>query len=115
MMKRSGTRSPWEVDEFGSSSGKGVGKSEAVVEVDSVSNSILPMVEVDCVSSSVSPALAEAAEAPSPMHVATSDVEPVVSPSRSEVETIVVRNKSPTSHTSSGDVAMVITGIVDRR
>ena len=65
MKKRSDTRSPWEVDEFGSSSGKGVGEIEAVLEVDSVSNSVLPMVGVDCVSNSVSPAEAEGAEAPS--------------------------------------------------
>ena len=79
MKKRSDTRSPWEVDEFGSSSGKGVGEIEAVLEVDSVSNSVLPIVEVDCVSSSLSPAEAEAAEAPSPSHEATSDVEPIES------------------------------------
>ncbi len=96
MKKRSDTRSPLEVDEFGSSSGKGVGEIEAVLEVDSVSNSVLPMVEVDCVSSSVSPAEAEAAEAPSPSHVVTSGVEQVESRSRLEVEPIS-RGASPAS------------------
>ena len=57
------------MDEFGSSSGKGVGEIEAVLEVDSVSNSVLPMVEVDCVSKFVLPAISEAAEAPSRSHV----------------------------------------------
>ncbi len=64
-----------------SSSGKGVVKSEAVVEVEPVSRSI-------------SHAEAEAAGAPSPSHVATSDFEPVDSPSRSEVDPIS-RGASP--------------------
>ena len=96
MKKRSGTRSPLEVDELGSSSSKGLVEIEAVLEVDSVTNSVLPMVEVECVSSSVSHAEAEAAEAPSPSHVATSDFELVNSPSRSEVDP-VCRGASPTS------------------
>ena len=60
MMKRSATRSP---EEFGSSSGKAVGEIEMTRVSDSGSH-------------------AEAAEAPSPSHVATSDFEPVDSPSR---------------------------------
>ena len=96
MKKRSATRSPLEVDEFCSSSGKGVGEIEAVLEVDSVSNSVLHIVEVDCVSSSISPAEAEAAEAPSPSHVVTSGVEQVKSRSRLEVDP-VCRCASPTS------------------
>ncbi len=52
MKQRGDTRSPLEVEEVSSSSGKGVGKSEAVVEVNPVSGF-------------VSHALAEAAEAPS--------------------------------------------------
>ena len=83
MKKGSDTRSPLEVDELDSSSGKGVGEIEAVLEVDSVFNSVLPMVGVECVSSSVSPAEAEAAEAPSRL-----DVEQVDSTSRSEVDPI---------------------------
>ena len=69
MIKRIATRSPLEVEEFGSCSSKGVGE-----------------IEVDRVSHSVSYAEAEAAEAPSPSHVATSDFEPVDPPSRSEVD-----------------------------
>ena len=65
MKKRSYTRSPWEVDEVGSSSSKGLVEIDAVFEVDYVSNSVSPMVGVDCVSNSVSPAEAEGAEAPS--------------------------------------------------
>ena len=56
MMKRNEegeTASRLTVEEFGSSSGKGVGQIESVVEVDPVSGF-------------VSPAEAEAAEAPSP-------------------------------------------------
>ena len=79
MMKRSETTSPMEVEEFGSSSRKGVG-----------------LIEVDRVSHSVSYAEAEAAEAPSPSHVATSDFEPVDSPSRSEVDPLC-RGASPAS------------------
>ena len=81
MMMRIATRSPWEVEEFASSSGKGVVKSESVVEVEPVSRSL---------------SYAEAAEAPSPSHVATSDFEPVDSPSRSEVDP-VCRRASPAS------------------
>ena len=83
MKKRSDTRSPWEVEEVSSSSGKGVGEREAVVEVNPVSGF-------------VSHEKAEAAEAASPSHVATSDVEPVDSPSRSEVDP-VCRGASPAS------------------
>ena len=83
MIKRSFTPAPWEVEEFASSSGKGVVKSEAVVEVQPVSRSI-------------SHAEAEAAEAPSLSHVATSDFEPVDSPSRSELD-LVSRGASPAS------------------
>ncbi len=95
-MKRSATRSPWEVEEFVSCSGKGLVEIDVVFEADSVSNSVSPMVEVDSVSHSVSHVEAEAAEAPSPSHVATSDVEPVGSPSRSEVDK-VCRSASPAS------------------
>ena len=91
MKKRSDTRSPLEVDEFGSSSGKGVGEIEAVFELDSFSNSVLPMVGVDGVFNSFSPAEAEAAEAPS-----RSDFEQVDSTSRSEVE-LISRGASPAS------------------
>ena len=82
MMTRSATHSPLELEEFGSSSSKGLVEIDAVFEVDSVSNSVSPMVEVDSVSHSVSPAEVEAAEAPSPSHVATSGFEPVDSRSR---------------------------------
>ena len=72
MMKRSPTSAPeW----FSSTSGSVLVKSEAVVGVEPVSRSI-------------SHAEAEAAEVPSPSHVATSDFEPVDSPSRSEVDTV---------------------------
>ena len=70
MMKRSGTRSPMEVEEFGSTSASGMLESEAVVEVNPVSRS-------------VSPAVAEAAEAPSsPLvdvssFVARTEVDPI--------------------------------------
>ena len=77
MKKRSATCGNVEVQEFGSSSGKGVGEIESVVEVDPVSHS-------------------EAAEAPSPSHVATSDVEPVDSPSRSEVDPVCLEASPPT-------------------
>ena len=90
-MKGSATPAPWEVKEFGSSSCKGVGGIEAMLEVDSVFNSVLPMVEVDCVSKSVFPAVAEAAEAPS-----SSEVEQVDSRSRLEVDP-VSRGASPAS------------------
>ncbi len=60
MTQRSDTRSPLEVEEVGSSSGKGVGE-----------------IEGDWVSSSVSPAEPEAAKAPS-----RSDVEQVNTRSR---------------------------------
>ena len=83
MRTRSITRSPLEVEEVGSSSSKGLVEIEAVFEVNSISNSVLPMVEVDCVSGSISQAEAEAAEAPS-----RSDVEQVDSRSRLEVEPI---------------------------
>ena len=79
MKKRSDTRSPWEVEEVGSSSGKGVGE-----------------IEVDSVSGSVSHAEAEGAAAPSPSHVVTSGVEQVDSPSLLEVEPIS-RDTSPVS------------------
>ena len=69
MMKRSATPAPWEVEKFGSSSGKGVG-------------------EVNSVSRSVSPAEGEAAATPSPPPVASSDVELFGSPSRSDVEEV---------------------------
>ena len=75
MMKRSAMRSPWEVEEFGSSSGKGVGEIESVAEVQRVSH-------------------AEATAAPAPSHVASSDVEQVDKPSRSEVDP-VCRGASP--------------------
>ena len=78
MRKRIATRSPLE---FASSSGKGVGEIEAVVEVEPVSRS-------------VSHAEAVAAEASSLSHVATSDFEPFDSPSRSEVQ---VADASPAS------------------
>ncbi len=54
------------------------------------------VVEVDPISRSVSHAEAEAAEAPSPSHLATSDFEPFDSASRSEVDT-VCRDASPAS------------------
>jgi len=96
MMKRSATRSPWEVDEFASSSSKGLVEIEAVFEVDSVSNSVSLKGGVDSVSNSVSHAKAEAVEAPSPSHVATSEFGLVGSPSRSEVDKIS-RGASPAS------------------
>ena len=74
-MKRSSTRSPWEVDEIGSSCSKGLIEIEAVFEGDSFSNS-------------VSHAKAEAVEAPSSPHVSTSEFGPVDSPSRSEVKEV---------------------------
>ncbi len=83
MMKRSGTPAPWKVGEFGCTSGSVLVKSEAVVEVEPVSRS-------------VSHAEEEAAEAPSPSDVATSDFEPVQSPSRSVVEPLC-RGASPAS------------------
>ena len=67
MMKRSGTRS---LEEFGFSSSKGVGEIESVVDLNPVSHSVSP---------------AGAAAAPSPSHGATSDVETIDTPSRSEV------------------------------
>ncbi len=82
-MTRSATRSPLEVEEFGSSSCRGLVEIEAVFEVDSVSNFVSLMVEVDSVSNSVSPAEAQAAEAPS-----RSDFDQVDSRSRLEVEPI---------------------------
>ena len=88
MMKRSATRSPWEVDEFASSSSKGLVEIEAVFEVDSVSNSVSLKGGVDSVSNSVSHAKAEAVEAPSSPHMSTSDFEPVDSRSRSEVKEV---------------------------
>ena len=83
MIKRSATPAPWKVEEFGCPSGSVLVKSEAVVEVKSVSRSI-------------SQAEAEATDAPSPSHVTTSDFEPVDSPSRSEVDP-VCRSASPAS------------------
>ena len=73
MIKRSATPAPWKVEEFASSSGKGVVKSEAVVEVEPVSRSI---------------SHAAASEAPSPSHVATSEFEPVDLRSRLELDPI---------------------------
>ena len=104
-MKRSATRSPWEVEEFASSSGNGVGEIEAdrgshTVSlkggVDSVSKSVSLNGEVDSVSKSVLHAKAEAVEAPSPSHVATSEFGSVGSPSRSELDKIC-RGASPAS------------------
>jgi len=77
MMKRSVARSPSEVEEFGSSSGKGIGEIEADRGSQSVSH-------------------AQAADAPSPSHVATSNFGPVDSPSGSEVDP-VCRGASPAS------------------
>ena len=57
------------MEEFGSSSGKGVGE----IEVERVSHSV---------------SHAEATAAPSPSHVANSEFGPVGSPSRSEVEQV---------------------------
>ena len=75
MKKRSATRSPLEVEEVGSSSGKAVGE-----------------IEVDPVSHSVSQAEAEAAEASSPPPVFTFgvrwEVEQVDSRSRLEVDPV---------------------------
>ena len=88
MMKRSGARSPLEVEEFGSSSGNGVGEI--------VADSVSLKGEVDAVSNSVSHAKAEAVEAPSPSHVATSEFGSVGSPSRSELDK-VCRGASPAS------------------
>ena len=109
MKKRSDTRSSLEVDEFGSSSSKGLVELEAVfevdsasnsvslmVEVDSASNSVSLMVELDSVTSSVSTVEAQAAKAPSPSHVVNSDVEEVESRSRLEVKPIS-RGASPAS------------------
>ena len=84
MKKRSDTRSPLVVEEVGSSSGKEVGE-----------------VEVDSVSGSVSHAEAEAAEAPSPSHVATSDFELVDSPSRSYVDQVDSRSRLEVDASSS--------------
>ena len=91
-MKRSATRSPWEVEEFASSSGNGVGE----IEADSGSHSVSLKGEVDSVSNFVSHAKAEAADAPSPSHMATSNFGPVDSPSGSEVDP-VCRGASPAS------------------
>ncbi len=91
-MKRSATRSPWEVEEFASSSGNGVGE----IEADRGSNSVSLKGDVDSVSNSVSHAKAEAVEAPSPSHVATSEFWSVGSPSRSELDKIC-RGASPAS------------------
>ena len=75
MMKRN----EWDLSaaplDFDSSSGSEMVESEAVVEVESILH-------------------AEAAKAPSPSHVATSNVEPVDAPSRSEVD-FIARGASP--------------------
>ena len=72
MMKRSPTSAPeW----FTSTSGSVLLNSEDVVGVEPVSCSI-------------SHAEAKAAEAPTPSHEATSDFDPVDSPSRSEVQVV---------------------------
>jgi len=87
MTKRNATRSPWEVEEFASSSGKGVGEIEDVVEVDRVSHSV---------------SHAEAADAPSPAlgdvstFGALSDVEQVDSRYDLELDPIS-RGASPAS------------------
>ena len=86
MMIRSATHSPWELEEVGSSSGKGVGEIEAVVEVNPVSRSV---------------AHAEAAAAPSPSHVTTSDFELVDSPSRSYVDQVDSRSRLEVEASSS--------------
>ena len=91
-MKRSATRSPWEVEEFASSSGNGVGE----IEADRGSHSVSLKGEVDSVSNSVSHAKAEAVEAPSSPHVSTSEFGPVGSPSRSGMDPLF-RGASPAS------------------
>ena len=82
--KRSATPAP---EEFNSTSGSVLVKSEAVVEVQPDSRSI---------SHAEAEAEAEAAEAPSPSHVATSEFEPDCSASRFEVDPFC-RGASPAS------------------
>ncbi len=67
------------MEEVGSISGSGRVESEAAVEVNPVSHSV---------------SHAEGKASPGPSHVATSDVEPVDSPSRSEVEEVAASSSS---------------------
>ena len=84
--KRSATPAP---EEFNSTSGSVLVKSDAVVEVQPDSRSISH-------AEAEAEAEAEAAEAPSPSHEATSDFEQVDSPSRSEVDPFCL-GESPAS------------------